>query len=55
MEWIEGHDDYWTNGGAPVLDYQVTYDQATDTYIVLETGILATDPVNGIPPTGFIA
>jgi hypothetical protein len=38
MKWLEG----LANGGAPVLDYQVSYDQATGNFIVLETGILAT-------------
>ena len=28
------------NGGSPILDYTVSYDQATDTYVVLESGIL---------------
>jgi hypothetical protein len=27
------------NGGAPVLDYRVSYDQASDTYIELESGV----------------
>jgi hypothetical protein len=35
--WSEGVID----GGASVLDYRITYDQATDTYIELETGVTA--------------
>jgi hypothetical protein len=27
------------NGGAPVLDYRISYDQASDTYIELESGV----------------
>lgn len=36
ISWTEGPAD----GGRPVLDYQVSYDQAIDDYVVLETGIL---------------
>ena len=35
----------WNNGistgGSPIIDYRITYDQSTGTYIVLEDGILA--------------
>lgn len=33
--WQAGLED----GGTPVLDYRVSYDQATDTWEVLETGV----------------
>jgi hypothetical protein len=33
--WIEGA----TDGGAPVLDYTISYDQSSDTYIELDSGI----------------
>jgi hypothetical protein len=35
--WSEGAAD----GGAPVLDYRISYDQASDTYIELDSGITA--------------
>jgi hypothetical protein len=33
-------DDGSSNGGTPVIDYIVSYDQGTDNLIVLETGVL---------------
>ena len=38
MTWNEGA----ANGGRPVLDYQVSYDQAIDSWVVLETTISTT-------------
>jgi hypothetical protein len=35
--WLEGA----ANGGASVIDYTFSYDQGTDTYVVLADGILA--------------
>jgi hypothetical protein len=37
IEWEDGAAD----GGAPVEDYRVTYDQANDDYVVLESAINA--------------
>ena len=35
----------WNNGistgGSPIIDYRVSYDQSTGTYIVLKTGVVA--------------
>lgn len=44
LDWIESEapGGFRTNGGAPVLDYQVSYDQASDDWVVLETQILNT-------------
>jgi hypothetical protein len=36
ISWTEGPAD----GGRPVLDYQVSFDQAIDSYVVLESGII---------------
>jgi len=41
LTWTEGPH----NGGRPVLDYQLSYDQATDDFIVLKTGIMTTEYV----------
>lgn len=35
MTWTEGLD----NGGAPVLDYAIWSDQATDTWVMLAQGL----------------
>jgi hypothetical protein len=41
LTWLEGA----ANGGSPVIDYQVTYDEASDgvTFVVLGSGLLSTD------------
>jgi hypothetical protein len=36
ISWEKGS----ANGGSSILDYTVSYDQATGTYVVLESGIL---------------
>lgn len=28
------------NGGSPILDYQITFDQSTDTFVTLEAGVI---------------
>ena len=38
LSWLEGP----ANGGASVIDYQVSYDQASDSYVVFESGIVDT-------------
>lgn len=36
LTWTDGVSD----GGESIIDYTVTFDQSTDTFIVLESGIL---------------
>lgn len=39
LEWLEGE----TNGGSTVIDYRLSYDQTTDTWIELQANILLTE------------
>ncbi len=38
LTWVQG----LSNGGSPVLDYSIIYDQATGVYVSLTTGVTVT-------------